>query len=93
MISGVAFYTYTLGTITSILSRSDNRSEKMRSKLLALDELAQTYKMPHDLYFKIKKIIKYYYYIYIYMGIEITTNLLIIQWQITQRLWRNYQDQ
>ena len=58
MISGVAFYTYALGTITSILSSSDNRNEKMKSKLLALDEIAQTYKIPHDLYFKVKKIIK-----------------------------------
>ena len=58
MFSGVSFYTYALGTITSILTSSDTKYEKFRSKLLALDELAQTYNMPHELYFRIKKIIK-----------------------------------
>ena len=73
MIFGVAIYSYTIGSLTTILSQTDSRNRRLKGKLLALDEFALSVDMSPDLYYRVKRIIKYLYYmadIYIYIYIR-----------------------
>ena len=59
MLGGVFFYSYTVGTITSIMSDSDKKRAKFESKLAILNEIAKNYKLSGRLYKKIKSAIEY----------------------------------
>ena len=59
MLGGVFFYSYTVGTITSIMSDNDKKQSKFESKLGILNDIAQNYKLSARLYKKIKSAIEY----------------------------------
>ena len=59
MLGGVFFYSYTVGTITSIMSDSDKKRAKFESKLAILNEIKKNYKLSGRLYKKIKSAIEY----------------------------------
>jgi CRP-like cAMP-binding protein len=54
MIGGVFFYSYTVGTITSLMSESDRRRAKFESKLHILNDIQKTFQIKNNLYKKIK---------------------------------------
>jgi hypothetical protein len=45
MMTGVAFYSLTIGVITSVLGKFDSRSSQLKSKLEVIDDFCQESKI------------------------------------------------
>lgn len=59
MLGGVFFYSYTISTITSIMSDTDKRKTKLEGKLLILQDICQNFNLNRKLVKKIKSAIEY----------------------------------
>ena len=59
MLGGVFFYSYTIGTITSLMSDFDRRQSKLNSKLLILQDIDKNYTLGKHLIKKIKSALEY----------------------------------
>jgi potassium voltage-gated channel Eag-related subfamily H member 8 len=59
MIVGVCFYSYCIGSISSVLSSIDTREAKLQEKLGVLNDIAKDYDMTTDLYLRLHKTLKY----------------------------------
>jgi CRP-like cAMP-binding protein len=58
VVIGVAFYSFTLGTLTSILTTVDKRKQGLIDKLMSLNEFSTKHRLPEHLQIKIKRIIE-----------------------------------
>ena len=59
MLGGVFFYSYTIGTITSVLGQIEKRKSKLESKILVLQDIAKKYKLNTNFYKKLKSDLEY----------------------------------
>lgn len=59
MLGGVFFYSYTISTITSIMSESDKRKTKLEGKFLILQDICKNFSINKKLVKKIKSAIEY----------------------------------
>lgn len=58
-LAGVFFYSYTIGTITSLMADMDKRKAKLDAKLIILQEIAKKYNISRMFYEKIKSALEY----------------------------------
>ncbi len=54
MIFGVGFYSFVIGSLTSIIANDTMNTENLYNRLKALEEFAKKTKLPEDLHFKIR---------------------------------------
>ena len=59
MLGGVFFYSYTIGTITSIMAELDRKKFKLESKLLILQDIDKNYSISKKLFKKIRSALEY----------------------------------
>lgn len=55
MLSGIAFYSFTIGNLSQIIASIGIRQEILNQKLNALNEFCKRTKMPFSLFQKIKR--------------------------------------
>ena len=55
MIIGVAFYSYTIGNMTQMISSFDAENEELQDKLETLKKFQQNNKIPNRLFYRIKR--------------------------------------
>lgn len=58
MVFGVAFYSFTIGNLQSIISTIDIKAANLQSKLRVLSNFAKRTKLPDDITAKIKKFVE-----------------------------------
>lgn len=58
-LAGVFFYSYTIGTITSLMADMDKRKAKLDAKLIILQDIAKKYNIGRMFYEKIKSALEY----------------------------------
>lgn len=58
-LAGVFFYSYTIGTITSLMAEMDKRKSKVNAKLGILQEIAKKYNLSRKIYDKLKSALEY----------------------------------
>ena len=59
MMIGVGFYSFTIGTLTSVLGRIDTRSSQLRAKIEVIEVFCSEAKINPDLKKKIKEALEY----------------------------------
>lgn len=59
MLGGVFFYSYTIGTITSVIGQIEKRKSKLQSKILVLQDIAKKYSLTQNFYKRIKSDLEY----------------------------------
>ena len=59
MLGGVFFYSYTIGTITSIMAELDRKKFKLENKLLILQDIDQNYSIGKRLFKRIRSALEY----------------------------------
>lgn len=60
MMTGVAFYSLTIGVITSVLGKIDSRASQLKSKLEFIDDFCQESKIHHTFKRRIKDALEYH---------------------------------
>lgn len=55
MVIGVAFYSFTVGSISSTLASSQSSIDDLEAKLKALDDFKKTMGLPDELFIKIRQ--------------------------------------
>mmetsp|Transcript_28324 Transcript_28324/g.42884 ORF Transcript_28324/g.42884 Transcript_28324/m.42884 type:complete len:81 (-) Transcript_28324:721-963(-) len=55
MFLGVAFYSFVVGSLTSVMTQSTFQKETLEVKLIALEDFARETNLDNDLHQKIKK--------------------------------------
>jgi Ion transport protein/Cyclic nucleotide-binding domain len=58
-LSGVFFYSYTIGTITSVMAEMDKKKSKLDSKIMVLQEISKKYNLNPKFYKKLKSALEY----------------------------------
>ena len=59
MLGGVFFYSYTIGTITSIMTESDRKQARLDSKMKVLNDIQKEFNMNKRFYKKLKQALEY----------------------------------
>ena len=59
MLGGVFFYSYTIGTITSVIGQIEKRKSKLQSKILVLQDITKKYNLTKNFYKRIKSDLEY----------------------------------
>lgn len=59
MLGGVFFYSYTIGTITSVIGQIEKRKSKLQSKILVLQDITKKYNLSKNFYKRIKSDLEY----------------------------------
>jgi hypothetical protein len=59
MMIGVGFYSFTIGTLTSVLSRIDTRSSQLKAKIEVIEVFCQEAKINPEIKKKIKEALEY----------------------------------
>lgn len=75
MFIGVFFYSFTIGSLSSLLSNLDSKSAHLETKLNTLIQLKSKYNLDDELYLRLKKGIKYGLSKYNFDKIEFLDNL------------------
>ena len=55
MIVGVAFYSYAIGNMTSMITSMDSKNEELTQKMSVLKEFKFRTQMPNSMFWKIKR--------------------------------------
>lgn len=55
MIFGVAYYSYTIGNMTALITSVDEEGEELQNKLDVLKAFAQQSKIPNKIFYRIKR--------------------------------------
>lgn len=58
MVFGVAFYSFVLGNIQSIITKMDEDTEDLTKKLKALEKFKKKHKLKHSVYMRIKRFLE-----------------------------------
>jgi hypothetical protein len=58
-LAGVFLYSYTIGTITSLMADMDKRHSKLDSKIIVLQDIAKKYNLSRKFYEKLKSALEY----------------------------------
>ena len=58
MIFGVGFYSFVIGSLTSIIASENQNTENLYHKLKALEEFAKKTNLPEDLHYKIRQFLE-----------------------------------
>ena len=58
-LSGVFIYSYTIGTITSLMADMDKRKSKLEAKIAVLQEISKKYNVSRKFYEKLKSALEY----------------------------------
>ena len=53
MLSGTFFFAFASGTLTSIISNSDQQNAKYTEKRVLLSKITKDYNLPNKLYFEV----------------------------------------
>ena len=56
VVTGVAFYSYAIGTLTSIVTSVDKRKQGLIDKFMALHDFSKKFSLPIDLQLRIKRV-------------------------------------
>jgi hypothetical protein len=64
---GVFTFSFSIGSLSSVLSGMDTRDTNLKEKLKLLDNLKKDYLIPFDLYNKINRTLKYDHSMYLYL--------------------------
>lgn len=59
MLGGVFFYSYTIGTITSVIGQIEKKKSKLHSKILVLQDISKKYGLSKNFYKRIKSDLEY----------------------------------
>ena len=59
MLGGVFFYSYTIGTITSVIGQIEKRKSKLESKISVLQDIATKYELSNNFYKRLKSDLEY----------------------------------
>ena len=59
MLGGVFFYSYTIGTITSVIGQIEKKKSKLRSKILVLQDITAKYSLSKNFYNRLKSDLEY----------------------------------
>lgn len=59
MLGGILFYSYTIGTVTSLMSASDRKASKTYSKVAVLNDIARNFGLSRKLVSKLKTALEY----------------------------------
>jgi hypothetical protein len=59
MLGGVFFYSYTIGTITSVIGQIEKRKSKLQSRILVLQDITKKYNLTKNFYKRIKSDLEY----------------------------------
>ena len=59
MFIGVGCYSFAIGSLSSVISNMDSKTAKLKQKLQTLNDLKQEFRLPRELYSKLKKALKY----------------------------------
>jgi hypothetical protein len=57
MLFGVVFYSFVIGTLSSVITQMDSRNNKLQTKLSAISSYAKHSKLPKDLTNRLRKYI------------------------------------
>lgn len=58
-LAGVFFYSYTIGTITSLMADMDKKKSKLDAKIVVLQEISKKFNLPRRFYEKLKFALEY----------------------------------
>lgn len=59
MIFGVFTFSFSIGSLSSVLSNLDSQEAKLKERLNTLNEMRKEYKIPFTLYNKLHRALKY----------------------------------
>ena len=59
MLAGIIMYSFTIGSLTSLIAILDSKQAKLKDKLTILDELYMEYHFDYETYIKIRRCLKY----------------------------------
>jgi hyperpolarization activated cyclic nucleotide-gated potassium channel 1 len=91
MIFGVGFYSFTVGSLSTLLSSLDTRSSHLQNKITFMDEFCQDTKLPKSLKDKIRRVLEYNSLVNIFSQTERDDFLLdiplFLKFQIAQAMY------
>ena len=58
MLTGVGFYSFTVGNLSSIIAAIDKRAAHLQTKLSAMSEFVRNSKLPQEIEVRIKRFIE-----------------------------------